>query len=227
MDSDERVELYDDLAKSTWGGETDLDIETRLVRDIFLDQLCRYDSRVLNLGCGNFERHHLFDHFDEVVGLDIAKPALREGRGRDSVTAFIRGDAERLPFRKNSFDLVFTDQVIEHLPEPKRTLSEIQRIGDTAIICVPNDALETQRLVNWLRGFDPENEIGHLHSNQHNEWRKLISNHIDIRYERGIKLFNILAMPALSFLHGPIAWLEQRVSLPRWSYYSLFEGPTK
>lgn len=227
MDTEKRVDLYEDLATSTWSGKTELDVETRLVRAVFSNRLRRYSGRVLNLGCGNFERHRMFDHFDEVVGFDIAEPALRDGKERFPAGAFFRGDAERLPFRRDSFDLIFTDQVIEHLPNAGQALSEIQRIAEAAIICVPNDALETQRLINRFRGFDPESEIGHLHSNLHDDWQELIGEYVQIEYERGIKLLNILAMPSLSFLHRPIAKIEQRLSLPRWSYYSMFEGPTK
>lgn len=227
MDTDERVELYERLAKSTWGGETELDVETRFVRNVFAERLLRYDGRVLNLGCGSFDRHRLFDHFDEVVGFDIATPALEEGNGKFPAIEFVRGDAERLPFADDSFDLVFTDQVIEHLPDPDASLSEIRRVADAVILCVPNDALETQRLVNRIRGFDPREEIGHLHANLHADWRKLVERHVDIKHERGMKLFNCLAMPSLRPLHRPIARLERELSVPRWSYYSLFEGPTK
>ncbi len=94
---------------------------------------------VLDLGCGE-GRHvhgvHLLDGVN-VVGVDIDRPSLAKGlagldmlpRGRNAgVTGFVQGDAYRLPFPDNAFDVVICSEVLEHLLEYKAVLAEILRI---------------------------------------------------------------------------------------------------
>lgn len=65
-----------------------------------------------------------------VVGLDAARPMLRQGRAaaclarRDNV-AWLEGDAETLPVRKEGVSLVVCCGVLHLLPHPERALREI------------------------------------------------------------------------------------------------------
>lgn len=199
-------------------------LQTRQV--LFADYLTDYSGSVLNLGCGSDKRPELFDHFEQVMGMDVSQTALINARERETGTRLLRGDAERFPFKTGQFDLVFTDQVLEHLPNPEQALSEITRVADNAMICVPNDALLTQRLINRLRDFGPDEEIGHLQANTYSEWRSLVAQYVDIQRERGLMLGNILSMPSLSPIHPLVVKIEQNVSLGPFSYYSLFAGRT-
>lgn len=52
---------------------------------------------------------------------------------------FISGDAENLPFAEETFDLVYSNGVIHHIPDTQRTIDEIYRVlkpGGKAIIMV-------------------------------------------------------------------------------------------
>ncbi len=54
---------------------------------------------------------------------------------------FTVGDAERLGYKDDSFDIVVCTEVLEHLPNPNETLKEIHRVlklGGVAIITTPN-----------------------------------------------------------------------------------------
>ena len=71
-----------------------------------------------------------------VVGLDIDLPSLIKGRDGlsmlpaapgDATTAFISGDAYRLPFPDGAFDVVICSEVLEHLHEYDKALMEIRR----------------------------------------------------------------------------------------------------
>lgn len=81
------------------------------------------------------------------IGLDISEEAVRYAQGLarfiGSKAEFVRGDAFRLPFSDNSFDVVFSTGVIEHWPE-KQTFSSVKeharvvKPGGLVIISVPN-----------------------------------------------------------------------------------------
>lgn len=96
-------------------------------------------GRALHLGSGRDKEDkcsHLPDE-SEVVAFDID----REGLSRNDVGPRIQGDAVMLPFEDESFDLVFTEMVFEHLPQPWEVLAEIDRIlapGGSLLVLVPN-----------------------------------------------------------------------------------------
>ncbi len=69
-----------------------------------------------------------------VIGLDyskamleIAASRLRRSRYVDRVSYLI-GDAKRLPFAEASFDAVFSNTILHHLPEPADLLREAWRV---------------------------------------------------------------------------------------------------
>jgi len=88
---------------------------------------------VLDLGCGT---GFLFQHIDKsirlLVGLDISSKALREAKKRTknlSNTELIRADADNTPFPDHIFDRVFAVTVLQNMPDPIKTISEMKRIG--------------------------------------------------------------------------------------------------
>jgi len=81
----------------------------------------------------------------DVVGLDIShvvtSRAHANARRENFDAALLRADIRELPFRNESFDVIYTMGTIEHIPEYRHTLGEIERVlkpGGTAIIGVPN-----------------------------------------------------------------------------------------
>jgi 2-polyprenyl-3-methyl-5-hydroxy-6-metoxy-1,4-benzoquinol methylase len=100
--------------------------------------------RVLNLGCGT-------GGFNEaaaaagmrVVGVDADVGAIGICAMRDGVPAsrFAGGQSERLPFRSDSFDLVYCFSVIEHVASVEASVSEMVRVtrpGGAVYVHTPN-----------------------------------------------------------------------------------------
>lgn len=85
---------------------------------------------ILDLGAGTgfFTRHlAAIVPGGRVIALDIAEPMLRQaqlGFGGISVV----GDAEAIPFRDGSVDLVFSNMCIQWCRAPEKLFSEIRRI---------------------------------------------------------------------------------------------------
>ncbi|MFB6132889.1 MAG: methyltransferase domain-containing protein [Halanaeroarchaeum sp.] len=102
------------------------------------------DDRVLDVGCGTgFGTEGLLEHADDVYGLDQSEHQLEKARaklGHTPVT-FTRGDAERLPFEANAFDVVWSSGSIEYWPNPVRALEEFNRVvepGGAVLVVGPN-----------------------------------------------------------------------------------------
>jgi SAM-dependent methyltransferase len=90
--------------------------------------------RVLEVGVGMGADHLRFAREQPavLVGLDLTARALLHTRDRltdDGWPArLLRGDAERLPFRDGSFDLVFSWGVLHHTPAVARAIAEVHRV---------------------------------------------------------------------------------------------------
>ena len=101
-------------------------------------------EKILEVGCGEGILSALMAQKGaEVTASDISKPNLMnakkyaKNKGINNIN-FLEADAEDLPFRDNSFDIVVADNVLEHLPDFEKGLSEIKRVTKKrAIIVLP------------------------------------------------------------------------------------------
>ena len=117
----------------------------RLIRQREIDSVFRYVPRdafdeALELGAGDgFQSQFLAVYAKRVLSTDLDPDRLRrEARAR--VTYEIC-DAENLPYESGRFDLIYTSNLLEHLPHPQRALSEMCRVlrdDGIAVHVVPN-----------------------------------------------------------------------------------------
>jgi SAM-dependent methyltransferase len=124
---------------------------------------------ILSAGCGEgfvIERLLAGDGQMPIQGLDHDGAAVVAARRRNPETLFHRGDVRRLPFARDSFELLLCLQVLEHLPEPVAALEELRRVsGRHCLISVPNEPFFM--VANLLRGKNVRawgNDPGHLHN---------------------------------------------------------------
>lgn len=87
----------------------------------------RRDLQILEVGCGAGGMMGPLSRFGQVHGVDIAHDYMRycRHRGQERV---VTGSGYHLPFADNSFDLVALFDVIEHIEDDCRVLSETKRI---------------------------------------------------------------------------------------------------
>lgn len=79
-------------------------------------------TRVLDLGCGNGSLSHLVaQHAYEVVGVEESETGFQSARLSFSDCHFIKASIYNLPYAElgNSFDIVISSEVIEHLLYPR------------------------------------------------------------------------------------------------------------
>ena len=108
-------------------------------------------TRVLDLGCGRggvVERLHTTGQW---IGCDPDWRSLKEHRLPNLPRS--QADAERLPFADNTFDIVTSSWVLEHLPNPVRTFREVARVlrpGGRFLFLTPNRYHPIPRLSQLL-----------------------------------------------------------------------------
>lgn len=103
-------------------------------------ELAGNSTRILEIGCG-WGRN--LPSFRTAIGLDISLPFLKTARNYVS-NDLVLGDANALPFRDGTFELVIMTEVIEHLDEPSMVLREIRRVlvsQGRLVLSTPNKAL--------------------------------------------------------------------------------------
>lgn len=103
------------------------------------------------------------------LGVDISEPMLARAVKAEAGAAvgFLRADAQRLPFRDDTFDAVTSLAVLQLIPDPSTVLSEITRVlrpGGRVAVMVPTagrgGALLRRLPVAGGVHFFAEDEIG-------------------------------------------------------------------
>lgn len=143
-------------------------------------------SRLLDIGCGEgFVLKHLQEEqlTFEAIGGDFSGQALKWGRENVKHNVpLTRIDIHHLPFPDNTFPLVMSLEVLEHLPDSSVGLRELARVSsEYVLLSVPHEPFF--RGANFLRGKhiaafgnDPE----HLHNYTGHTFREMAGSVVDI-----------------------------------------------
>lgn len=146
---------------------------------------------VIDVGCG---KGYMVEFFTKLgllaIGLDLSEEMLKEAKERG--LEVVLGDASYLPFRSSIAHIVTCFEVLEHVMEPQKVLSEIHRIlkdGGVLIATIPLRH-PVNMIVDLLRG-----EKTHLTMLTAKEWLNVFSNSFNISY----KTLFILPIPPTLF----------------------------
>ncbi len=103
--------------------------------------------KVLDLGCGLTQPYRKFlGGLGEYVGVD----------NRDGVNPeIVKGDAHSLPFKDGEFGFVWCSELLEHVDDPQRVLSEAKRVGKHGV-CLFSTPL------NQFYKLDPDHKVVNL-----------------------------------------------------------------
>ncbi len=142
---------------------------------------------LLDVGCGEgvlVQRwaRRLTD--SRVVGVDLKEESIQAGwagHGAPNLEYRVM-ESENLPFATGEFDLVSAIEVLEHVPDPEHTLSEMARCaGRHLLVSVPREPM--WRMLNMARGAylsELGNTPGHLNHWSRHSFVRLCSRQGDV-----------------------------------------------
>ncbi len=88
---------------------------------------------VLDAGCGTgLFFKYVSPNADSVVGIDFSKNLLLQALKRSETmenVSLLQADADHLPFKNDTFDAVFSFTVLQNMPKPAETLTELRRVA--------------------------------------------------------------------------------------------------
>jgi len=157
------------------------------IRSVALPQ----DAKVIEVGCGTGQSLGVLSC--DTVGFDNSPAAL--SLAKDNCNHPVQGDIFHIPFKDNSFDLVYNSGVIEHFPEPYNlaVIEEMVRItkpGGTVIVIVPNSLCIWYRLGKFIATLLGEFEFGY--EEDYSPWR------LKKLFDQEVVVFGLQALPPLA-----------------------------
>jgi len=88
--------------------------------------------KILEIGMGQgrfLKKIARFRPDAEFFGIDISRSAIDLVKNDSHLNGtFLIGDAEKIPFPNNSFDVVVIMDVLEHVPNPEKVIAEVNRV---------------------------------------------------------------------------------------------------
>jgi SAM-dependent methyltransferase len=121
-----------------WEGERERRSPEHPVIDAFVTPKINYISDyvdlskmcILDVGCGNGFFTYYFSKLAYTVGIDYSRYML----SINPCDPLIQGSALQLPFKTNSFDLVFCSNLLHHVKNPEIVVSEMKRVSKKFVI---------------------------------------------------------------------------------------------
>ena len=95
--------------------------------------------RLLDAGCGSGRNLVEFGHLGEAEGVDLSEDAVAFCHRR-GLRGVVRASLDQLPYHDGRFGLILATDVIEHLDDDRRALTELRRVaelGARLVITVP------------------------------------------------------------------------------------------
>ena len=133
---------------------------TKIVTDL-------YPATLLDAGCGEGFVDDIFLKAMpalEITGFDVLEESIKLAQIRNPRGTFMVGDIYNIDAGDNSFDVVCSFEVMEHLHEPDRALAEMARVARRAVVlsvphepffCLAN-AARGKNLDQTPKGSDPD-----------------------------------------------------------------------
>jgi ubiquinone/menaquinone biosynthesis C-methylase UbiE len=159
-------DYYDDLWERLPADLTPPDFE---LRRRFLRSGVKPGDRALDLGCGEGDlTAELAAAGGRPIGAEVADAAVTRARARHPELEFERVPIDGpLPFDDQRFDLVWSSEVIEHVADTARWLSEVRRVlapSGRLLLTTPSHGRLRLAVGGIERFSEPVGEHLHLYS---------------------------------------------------------------
>ena len=119
-------------------------------------------AKVLDVGCGDgvLGEKLIKEKNCNVIGLDLDQVAVKESNRR-GVMAKVWDIDDGLNYKKNSFDVVIFNEVLQYSKNPDFVISELVKVGQRVIISFPNYGFWIYRLQMLFGRFPQLSLFGH------------------------------------------------------------------
>jgi ubiquinone/menaquinone biosynthesis C-methylase UbiE len=139
-------------------------------RKVLLEQIKQlHPGSILDVGAGEgftLEMLRINKTANKLEGIEYMDDAIALGKKLHPQVSIKKGDIYKLPYQANAFDLIICTEVLEHLEDPEKALSELKRVTKKyLIISVPNEPLFTIQRI--LRGKNVMKLGAHAEHIQH------------------------------------------------------------
>jgi ubiquinone/menaquinone biosynthesis C-methylase UbiE len=132
---------------------------TRVLRALIDRASLGATDRVLEIGCGtaNYARAIAATTRAQCVGMDPSIGMLGQSAAHAPDVCLCQGSAGRLPFRRGSFGLGFSVDVIHHVPDTRSYYRELlPLLGPDGRVCTVTDSEEIIRAREPLATYFPD-----------------------------------------------------------------------
>jgi 2-polyprenyl-3-methyl-5-hydroxy-6-metoxy-1,4-benzoquinol methylase len=142
---------------------------------------------LLDVGCGEgvlVHRWALEMPQARLIGIDLEEESIQAGWAEHQAPnlEYRTMPAEDLPFAENEFELASAIEVLEHVPDPERTVAEMARCASRhLLVSVPREPL--WRMLNMARGAyigQLGNTPGHLNHWSKRSFTKMLARHGEV-----------------------------------------------
>jgi ubiquinone/menaquinone biosynthesis C-methylase UbiE len=153
-------EFFDNADEGHFIWQTQNPYIARTERELLTGLSTDSSHDVLEVGCGeggNITNVLRSASNPRIVGLDLFEGKLRFAKRVGVPALFCCADALSLPFRDSSFDLILCRDVLHHVADRARLLSELRRVcrpGGTVWIVEPNGRNPLMRLLASVRAHE-------------------------------------------------------------------------
>ena len=130
---------------------------------------------VLDIGCGRGFYSNLISKYSfvkKVIGIDLNADYVEKAKkysGHSKKVEFNTGSVYKLPYKNGTFDVIVCSEVLEHLPDDKKAINELERVlkpGGIILATVPHESFPLLwDPLNWLLM-----KIFHTHINKDRWW---------------------------------------------------------
>lgn len=153
---DSQANVYKDSYAASWNDKHAISLEINVISRYLMQKF-----NVLDVGCANgYSTFHHIKKVKSIVGVDFSAKMIEQAKKkRDSLgalnTQFLVGNVKSLPFKGNSFDLVYTTRTLINLAtwdDQKHGINECLRVCKNGGKVIFSEAFwEPLALLNSMR----------------------------------------------------------------------------